>query len=406
MRNILYLIVFSFLLFISSCSESTENIPVRQLTNDEKQLVSSGNNFGLKLFREVNREEGDKNIVISPLSVSMALGMTVNGAAGSTRDSMLYTLDMIGLTMDHVNSSYKSLINLLLHIDSKVQFELANSIWYRNTFPFEQSFFNLCGNYFNAQVTGLNFDDPASKDIINNWVNTNTKGKIKEIIDNINPLSMMFLINAIYFKGNWSNKFDTNKTKDNKFYLIDGSSKDCRMMNQKAYLPYFSNEEFQAVDLQYGNKNYSMTIFLPKSDKNINDFINELTDDNYTEWLTRFTSDSVTISMPKYKIEYELKLNDALKNLGMSIAFEDGKADFTGMSELGRLLIISEVKHKTFIKVDEEGTEAAAVTSVEMGPTSLPGDIIIRIDRPFVFVIREKNSGSIVFIGKIVEPLN
>jgi serpin B len=215
----------------------------------------------------------------------------------------------------------------------------------------------------------------------------------------------MFLINAIYFKGIWSNKFDTNKTKDEKFYLINGSSKDCRMMNQKSYLSHSSTYDFEAVDLPYGNNKYSMTIFLPKSDKNINDFINELTDDNYTEWMTRFTYDSVTISMPKYKIEYELKLNDVLKNLGMTIAFEGGRADFTGMSKLGKELIITEVKHKTFIKVDEEGTEAAAATSVEMGPTSLPGDIIIRIDRPFVFVIREKNSGCIVFIGKIVEPL-
>jgi serpin B len=319
---------------------------------------------------------------------------------------MLKTLEMLGLTMDQVNSSYKSLINLLLNIDDKVQFELANSIWYRNTFPFEQSFFDICGNYFNAQVSGLNFDDPASKDIINEWVNTNTKGKIKYIIDNIEPESVMFLINAIYFKGNWTYKFDSTKTKDEKFYLINGSNKNCRMMNQKSYLSYSQNSEFDAVDLPYGNKNYSMTIFLPSSNKNINDFINELTDDNYRLWLSSFKSDSVNIFMPKYKIEYKLSLNEALKNLGMAIAFESGKADFTGMSELGKGIFISEVKHKTFILVDEEGTEAAAVTSVEMVYESFPAEIIIKFNRPFVFVIREKNSGAIVFIGKIVEPIN
>ncbi|MCL5991854.1 MAG: serpin family protein [Bacteroidetes bacterium] len=406
MRNILYLIEFAFLLFIGSCSESTENTPVRQLTNDEKQLVSSGNTFGLKLFREVNREEGDKNIVISPLSVSMALGMTVNGAAGLTRDSMLYTLEMLGLTMEQVNSSYKSLINLLLNIDNKVQFELANSIWYRNTYSFEQSFFDVCSKYFNAQVSGLNFNDPASLDIINNWVNTNTRGKIKVIIDEINDNSMMFLINAIYFKGNWYSKFDSTKTKDEKFYLMNSSSKTCRMMNQKALLPYYSNDNFQAVDLPYGNKNYIMTIFLPKPEKNIDDFINEINDANYNLWLLNFFNDSVNIYMPKYKIEYDLQLNDALKNLGMAISFDGEKADFSNMINDVKLFI-SEVKHKTFIKVDEEGTEAAAATSVEMVPTSyIPQNPTVRIDRPFVFVIREKNSGGIVFIGKIVEPYN
>jgi len=406
MRNILLIIAILILLLINSCSESTDNTPVRPLTQDEKQIVTSGNNFGLKFFREVNREEGDKNIVLSPLSVSMALGMTVNGAAGSTRDSMLKTLEMLGLSMDQVNNSYQSLINLLLNIDSKVQFELANSIWYRNTFPFEQSFFDLCGKYFNAQVTGLNFDDPSAKDIINDWVNTNTKGKIKDIIDNINPESVMFLINAIYFKGNWTYKFDSTKTKNDQFYLINGSSKDCRMMNQKNKFSYYSNNDFQSVDLPYGNKDYSMTIFLPKPENNINDLINEMNDDNYKQWLLNFNTDSVNLFMPKYKIEYGLLLNDALKNLGMSIAFDGERADFSYILKNVELFI-SEVKLKTFILVDEEGTEAAAATSVVMVPTSyIPQNPTVRLDRPFVFVIRENNSGTIVFIGKIVEPMN
>ncbi|MGA2297519.1 MAG: serpin family protein [FCB group bacterium] len=395
------------MLVINSCSNTNNPAnTVRPLTPDEKHIVSSGNNFGLNLFQEVNREEGDKNIVLSPLSVSMALGMTVNGAAGSTRDSMLNTLEMLGISIDQVNSSYQSLINLLLNMDSKVQFELANSIWYRNTWVFEQSFFDVCNKYFNSQVTGLNFDDPSAKNTINNWVNTQTKGKIPDIIDAIDPTSIMFLINTIYFKGNWTYKFDTTLTKDLPFYLLDGTSQTCKMMSQLAYLSYSRTQDFDVVDIPYGSKNFSMTIFLPSSNNNINDFINGMTQDNYNQWLLNFKTDSVNIFIPKYKVEYKIKLNDALINMGMGIAFGD-YANFYNMTKVPGTYI-GEVLHKTYVLVDEAGTEAAAVTSVDIRNESMApgGHITIRLDRPFVFVIREKSSGTIVFIGKIVEPLN
>ncbi|MGA2297520.1 MAG: serpin family protein [FCB group bacterium] len=409
MKNFISIIIVTTLLFINSCTNSNENpkTPIKPLTQEDLHIVSLGNNFGLNLFKEVNREEGDKNIVLSPLSVSMALGMTVNGASGSTRDSMLNTLQMLGLSMDQVNSSYQSLINLLLNLDSKVQFELANSIWYRNTISFEQNFFDVCNKYFNAQVTSLNFEDPSSENTINNWVNIQTKGKITKIIDEIKDNSIMFLINAIYFKGNWTYIFDSTKTINDLFYLTDGSTKICRMMKQFTYLSHFENQEFQAVDLPYGNKKYSMTIFLPTENNNLNNFINEMTQDNYNQWISSLKTDTVDLWMPKFKIEYDIGLNDVLKNLGMGIAFKPYFADFSNMSSSGKNIYISEVKHKTYILVDEEGTEAAAVTSVEDDLTSpRPDKYLMKINRPFVFVIRENNSGTIVFIGKIVEPMD
>lgn len=309
--------------------------------------------------------------------------------------------------MDQVNSSYQSLINLLLNLDSKVQFELANSIWYRNTISFEQNFFDVCNKYFNAQVTSLNFEDPSSENTINNWVNIQTKGKITKIIDEIKDNSIMFLINAIYFKGNWTYIFDSTKTINDLFYLTDGSTKICRMMKQFTYLSHFENQEFQAVDLPYGNKKYSMTIFLPTENNNLNNFINEMTQDNYNQWISSLKTDTVDLWMPKFKIEYDIGLNDVLKNLGMGIAFKPYFADFSNMSSSGKNIYISEVKHKTYILVDEEGTEAAAVTSVEDDLTSpRPDKYLMKINRPFVFVIRENNSGTIVFIGKIVEPMD
>ncbi|MCE5304427.1 serpin family protein [bacterium] len=395
------------LVILASCSSTDDPVytPPRALTAGEQQIVSSDNTFGLKIFKDVSSEEGDKNVVISPLSISMALGMTVNGAAGATRDSMLRTLELQGIPMDDINQSYKTLIDYLANLDPNVKFDLANSIWYRNTYHFEQSFFDVCKEHFNAEIAGLNFGDPAgSKATINNWVNEKTNGKIKEIIEDIDDASMMFLINAIYFKGAWHKPFDAKKTIDGTFYKINGERETCKMMNQTEFLSHGANEYFKIVDLPYSNGNYSMTIFLPQEDKTLNECINAFTQENYNEWIGRLSHDTLELSMPKFTVEYKIKLNDALKRLGMGLAFDRDYADFTNMDNLGgHNLSIDEVMHKTFLLVDEEGAEAAAATSVEMINTSMPHRIIMNIDHPFLFVIRDTQAGTIIFIGKILE---
>ena len=195
---------------------------VRGLTIGEQQLVESSNTFGFKLLNEVVEQDGDKNIFISPLSVSMALGMTLNGADGDTYAAMKQTLELAGLTEEEINKSYASLIELLRVLDTEVIFQIANSIWYRQGFPAEESFLDVCQQYFDAVVEGLDFDDPAAVDTINNWVNENTNGKIEGIVEPpIDPLTVMFLINAIYFKGTWKYEFDEQDTKSTPFYLLD-----------------------------------------------------------------------------------------------------------------------------------------------------------------------------------------
>ena len=388
---------------LTQCTESPVSPISRELTLAEKHLVESDNKFGFKLFKEIIKEEKDKNVFISPLSVSMALGMTYNGANGSTQEAMQATLELSGLTIQEVNESYKSLIELLTGLDPKVQFQIANSIWYRQEFSFEEEFINLCKTYFNALVRGLDFNDPNAADTINGWVEENTNGKIKEIVDKpIDPLIVMFLINAIYFKGTWTYEFDEDKTKDDWFYLPDGSRKPCKMMEQRIQCDYFSNPDFQAIDLPYGDGDFSMTIFLPRPQKNIDSLIAEFTEENWDNWINSFSKDSGDIYIPKFTLEYGIKLNDVLKALGMEIAFDPYRADFTRMYKPGGIWI-DKVKHKTFVKVNEEGTEAAAVTSVEMGFVSVSG-FYMRVDRPFVFVIRENKSQTILFMGKIVEP--
>lgn len=387
---------------------TTRSVPTdpkgsRELTAAEKRLVESDNKFGLKLFKGIIREEKDKNVFVSPLSVSMALGMTYNGANGETQEAMQKTLELSGLTIQQVNESYKSLIELLSQLDPKVLFQIANSIWYRQEYSFEKEFIDLNKTHFNAEVSGLNFNDPNAPKTINAWVDKNTNGKIKEIVDApIDPLMVMFLINAIYFKGFWTYQFDKELTKDDLFTLPDGSKKACKMMKQKAEFQYFENADFQAIDLRYGDGDFSMSIFLPHLDKNIDSLIAKFDQENWDLWIGSFFKHELTLYLPKFTLEYELLLNDVLKSLGMAIAFDPFKADFTKMYKGPESLYISKVKHKTFVEVNEEGTEAAAVTSVGIAMTSV--GTVMRVEWPFVFAIRENKSGTILFIGKIVEP--
>lgn len=399
--------VFAAMMIFVRCEHSVISPPARvfrELTPLEKSLVESDNKFGLKLFREVSRAENDKskNVFISPLSVSMALGMTLNGANGSTLEAMQEALELAGLTTEEINKSYKSLIELLVQLDPKVKFRIANSIWHRNDYTFEPAFIDLNQTYFNAIVRALNFGDPGAKDIINGWVKESTNGLIEKIIDEITRDHVMFLINAIYFKGDWTYQFDSAKTVDDLFIALDGSTKPCRMMHLQNDFSYFENASFQAIDLPYGDAGFSMTIFLPKIPSQIDSLIAAMTSENWAEWLGGFHSVKVDLAMPKFTTQYEIKLNDALAALGMGIAFTD-LADFTRMYAPGGLAI-DEVKHKTFVKVDEEGTEAAAVTSVGIIRTSLPEMITMRIDHPFVFAIRENRSQTILFIGRIMAP--
>lgn len=384
-------------------SAPTNHRVSRDLTAAEKSIVDSDNRFGLKLFSQIIEEEKDKNVFISPLSVSMALGMTYNGANGETQEAMQKTLELDGLTLQEVNESYKSLIELLTGLDPKVRFQIANSIWYRQELSFEKEFIDLNKTYFNAEVKGLNFSDPNAAKTINGWVDENTNGKIKEIVDDpIDPLLVMFLINAIYFKGTWTYEFDKNLTKDDWFVLPDGSKKACKMMEQEGEFRYFQAADFQAIDLPYGDGDFSMTIFLPCPGKDIDSLIMEFDQKNWDLWMGSFFNQKLTLQFPKFVLAYELLLKDVLKKLGMAVAFDPDRADFTKMYKGPESLFISKVKHKTFVDVNEEGTEAAAVTSVEIGITSVGN--FMRVDRPFVFAIRENKSQTILFMGKIVEP--
>lgn len=379
--------------------------PIRALTASETHIIKSSSNFGFELFEQIQNTQKDENIFISPLSVSMALGMTYNGAANETATAMKNTLGFSSLSHAEINDSYKSLLELLSNLDPKVRLDIANSIWYRLGFSVEQPFIDTNKKYFDAEISALDFNLPGSVTTINNWVDTNTNGKIDQIIDSIDPMTVMFLINAIYFNGTWTYEFDKEVTKDRPFYLTSEKSINVPTMAQTNDFHYFQNDQLQMIDMPYGEGAFSMTVLLPSPESSVDALVQNMGNATWTSWLGKLEKSEGTIYLPKFKLEYEKKLNDVLVAMGMEVAFNPSQADFTNINKNGDLFI-SQVRHKSYVDVYEEGTEAAAVTVVEMRLTSVGPDpgFTMRVDRPFVFIIREQNTGTILFMGKIMDP--
>lgn len=369
----------------------------RDLTRAESRIVEADSRFGRNLFRAVNEADPDQNIFISPLSVSMALGMTLNGADGATYEEMKQALELQGLSEEEINASYRSLIDLLEELDPSVVFEIANSIWYRDGFEVEPDFLDVNESNFEADVQALDFDEPGAVRTINDWVDDRTHGKIAEIIDEIGRDVVMYLINAIYFNGRWTYEFDEDATRELPFTNADGTETVVPMMSMSQDLPYLATDRFQAVDLPYGDRLYSMTVVLPNEEHDVRSLAQDL---DPADWEGRFDTDEVHLRLPRFSFAYEIEMKDVLSALGMERAFHPRRADFTRINPVEELYV-SNVKHKAFIEVDELGTEAAAVTSVEVRVTSVSG-VSMHVDRPFLFVIRERHSGTILFVGKVM----
>ena len=378
----------------------------RAQTAGEQAVIGASNAFGFGLLRELDETRADSNIFMSPLSASMALGMTMNGAAGQTFDEMRAALAFGTRPAAEINASYRSLIDMLRALDPTVDFRIANSIWYRAGFPFEQAFLDESRQFFDARVSGLDFASPNAAPSINDWVRQSTNGKIDQIVDGPIPNDVvMYLINAIYFNGSWTTRFDRNQTRTEQFHTIGGTTAPIAMMRRTDTVRVAETADAQVVDLPYGGGAYTMTILLPKEGKSLRDVVATLTADSWQAALAGATARSVELQMPKFTLRWEALLNDPLQALGMRQAFQGDVADFTRMSrDAGNHLYISKVKQKTFVDVHEDGTEATAVTSVEIRVTCACGPQVIRIDRPFVFAIRERLSGTILFLGKIVRP--
>jgi serine protease inhibitor len=371
----------------------------------DNPLVASQNHFAFKLFAELTTQDHGKNIFVSPASVALALAMTYNGARGETRRAMAEALELGDMQLDDLNRANADLVRSLEQIDPQVRLAIANSLWARQGLAFDPAFLERNKACYKAAIENLDFADPRAAATINAWVARNTNGKIEKIVDQVGPDAILFLINAIYFKGDWARQFDQRRTRELPFTLLDGRQKQHPLMSQSGKFDYYAGQGFQAISLPYGAGRISMSIFLPEKNSSLDAFQRSLDAKSWDAWTGRFRETEGTIALPRFKLEYEATLNDALKALGMGIAFSS-RADFGGMCPPPPNVCIDEVKHKTFVEVNEEGTEAAAVTSVGMVRASfLPNRTFSMIvDRPFFCAIRDSQTGAILFMGAIVEP--
>lgn len=372
----------------------------KQLSETLNERVPQDNEFAFDIFRRTVESTDKTNVFVSPLSVSTALGMTWNGARENTKTEMETALKMSGLTQDEINEYYQYMINTLPTIDPKTKLSIANSIWYRTGYPVKADFLEINSTYFNAEVRELDFSRPDAVDIINGWCSEKTNGLIKEPLDDVPGDAIMYLINAIYFKGLWAVPFNKGATMEEYFYAEDGNETIVDMMRQIETFDYAEDEYAQYVDLPYGDGSYSMTVMLPKKDKTVNDLLGYLSVDIWNKRVKELSATEIYLSVPRFKAECRYILNDILKAMGMKAAF--GAANLTGIANAS--LVISRVIHSTFVEVNEEGTEAAAVTIVEVKETSGPQEPPIpsfTANRPFVYAIREHSTGAILFMGKM-----
>ena len=379
------------------------NSPLPPLTAAERQTASSANDFAYRAFGALYGAAPTENLCFSPLSVSAALTMAYNGADGSTKAAMKQTLGFQPLTDQQINESYQSLFARFTGLDSKVTFTAANSLWHGQQYQLQGPFVQANQTYFGATVQPLPFGDPAAAATINAWCSAKTQGRIPKILDGTTADDVLYLLNAIYFKGAWAAPFDPRNTLAGQFRHADGTTGPARFMKlQNVGYKEYHDAHVQLVDLPYGHGHFSMTLLMPTDTASLAGLAARLSAPRLATWLQAADTTRLDLYLPKFKLEYEKELKPMLTQLGMGVAFGGG-ADFSRMLKgISQGLVITKVKHKTFLEVNEEGTEAAAVTAVGIGITSVPP--AIRFDQPFIFLIRERGSNAVLFMGTLMQP--
>lgn len=408
----LIFVTIAAILSSASCEKGNSDLdkelpdPIKiELRGSEAEMVKSDQQFAIEFFANVFNEEAaelDKNFMISPLSLSMALAMTWNGADGETKAVMQKVLKLDGYTDQEVNEYYEKLREALLKTDPSTKLAIANSIWTNKNIKIKDDFIRLNNEYFNSTVESVDFSDANSVKLMNKWAADNTNNLITHVLDKTNPNALMYLMNALYFKGIWTSEFNSRNTSSIPFYSEDGQTKNVDMMHQKSSFNYNENQTMQIVELPYGNQAFSMIVLLPKEGNKLADVTQELQNSNsWGNLVSGLRSTQVDLYLPKFKTEYSRVLNDVLEKMGMGIAFEPGAADFSRMTDADAF--ISFVEQFTYINTDEVGTEAAAVTVVGIELTSYQPDrtATFNANRPFIYIIRENSTGSILFMGAV-----
>jgi serine protease inhibitor len=373
----------------------------------ERQQAASANiGFGFKLLKEIVKEQPARNVFISPYGASTVLQMACNGAGGQTKSEMQRVLETAGSAPEAVNRANQDFYRALNGKDTNIILNIANALWYQKGAQAKPAFITSCQQFFGATVDALDFATPRSVEIINAWASDKTHGRITRIADGmISDVTELFLANAVYFKGKWEEPFEPKTTKERVFHLRGGQQKKLSMMEQARKFDYRRGTGYQSVRLAYQGWSLGMYVFLPDPGSSPEKLVSIMNGDNWQR-ITKpgFNRREGTLVLPKFKLEYDVELNRPLISLGIRTAFSD-KADFSGISD--RNLFISKARQKTLVEVNEEGTEAAAVTGmtidsgIEMNPPQ-PFEMIV--DRPFLFLIEDQETGTILFVGVMFDP--
>jgi serpin B len=380
-------------------------------TADLGALVDGNNTFALDIYRSLRGEDG--NLILSPFSMSLALAMTYAGARGDTEAQMAEVMNF-NLPQAQLHSAFNSL-DLALEksgasldeTQEPMQLKIANAVWAEQTHPFAQEFLDIIAVNYGAGIHLADFINQfeAERKSINDWVSDRTEDRIQDLVPQgaLNSDTRMVLVNAIYFKADWFSPFDVDSTYDAPFHLLDGSEVTVPTMHEGMFVPYMQGDGFQAVELAYAGQTTAMDIILP-DEGNFETFDSSFNRDVYDQIIHGMQPTSLQLALPKFKFDKDFNLTDTLKGMGMTDAFEGSLADFSGMTGK-KDLFISNVVHKAFVAVDEEGTEAAAATAVIMETAGAPMlDMVLQVDRPFIFIIRDTANGQILFIGRVTNP--
>jgi serpin B len=395
----------------ADCSNMGEKQPkiisTQQTDSEAESLNEASNLFALSIFDQI-RESKNVNYFFSPYSIHQALLMAMNGNEGEILEEFRLVLKVKGFALDDLNNNNLELSGLLQKADPKVTFNIANSIWYREGLSLQSGFQKTIETNYQAYAKSLDMASPQAAGTINRWIEEKTQGMIKDMIKDVSPEAVMFLVNAIYFKGDWEFPFDPNQTRKVPFYLENGQEikVDMMMSKSKAKLNSYRDGQMQYLEIPYGSGTYSMGVVFQR-EGNISELESQITLENLNRWKKESYRTDILLQMPKFKMSYRMDdLSSDLKKLGLQKAFEPRKDNFTLLfDQETKEKFISKVIHEAKIEVDEKGTEASAATGIEIGVTSMPEPPqVITLDRPFIFFIREESSGVILFMGKLGNP--
>jgi serine protease inhibitor len=402
-------LILLFAVTTQSCHKSVSSPDISKpldLPVGSQAIVTAGNQFAFDFFGTVLQTDTlTPNKLISPFSIDMALSMLYNGSANVTKDSIAKTLDLTGIPLGQVNEVNQALIRQMPAEDGKVTLSIANSLWYKDNGPQPlPTFLDSIKSDYNGYLQSLDFSNPASVGQVNSWVARNTNNKITSILDNFAPGEVMLLVNAIYFNGSWQHGFDPSKTQPAPFYLRDGGTVSTPFMSQQQTLRIYTDPSYTMVELPYGGgSGYDMYVVLPASQQqSLSAFAASFNEAAFATGLSRLDSMTIGLFLPTWTTSYAIEdMLPNLSTLGMGIAMGTS-ADFSNMYSTP--VALSQAIHKTYIKVSESGTEAAAVTAVGITITALPVIPDIRVNHPFLYFITERQTGAILFIGMVDDP--